>query len=201
MKPRVSYYTIHGVIVPIYTITAVGYIFTHPDLQRLPRWITFLHFWCVLVAIGYYFAREIRCRRRTERDLAHMERPEGVDEYPVEITVTNNAVVGCDRGVIYFDGPHLGFVGGRSSFLIAFNDLELPAENLLTTAELPYRPLKVKASGGSATPTVRPLLGYQRAYRKRLTAFLKAEVPSEDERQWPPLTAYVEPKRTMEAAA
>lgn len=132
-------------------------------------------------------------RQRFSRDLEFSDRPEGVEEFAVEIVVNRRGrALGADRGVIWFDQGRLGFSGENTSFLLACDDLILPRKNVISWVDVPYQPLKLNVQGGKAEVVVRPLWGQGRGYRRSLIRFLKAAEPSVGERQWPPLQRYQE---------
>ena len=201
LKTRVGYWTLHWGASMIYVVCAMGCIFSHPHMEHMPPWISELQSGATLLILIYYFASEVRARRLTRKDALSMDRPEGLDEYPVEMTITvNGGDFGSDRGVVYFDEGLLGFVGGRTSFLIATEDLVFTAGKVLNDLDAIYKPLTLKATGGKASVTIRPLLGFGRAYRRSLKRFLREKRITIGPRQLPPLTTHSETEVDVPAA-
>jgi hypothetical protein len=143
-----------------------------------------------------YRLNELRVLRRHVGDDALTERPEGLEEYPVEIVIRlNEKPLGLDRGVVYFDRSLIGFVGSSASFLLAEEDLAVPKTGILTDFDVPFRKIKLNAAGGKADIQIRPLLGYGRAYRTALRRFLHDRTATDELRQWPPLVEYAPPPK------
>lgn len=126
-------------------------------------------------------------RGRIDRSLADAHE----EDYPVEINVVaNGLLLGTDRGLVWFDGPLMGFSGRSTSFLLAATDLLQPEGLVISEWDSPYRPLKPKVAGGRVQVRVRPLLGFAGRYRRKMREFLHARKPADAERQWPPLEPY-----------
>lgn len=126
-------------------------------------------------------------------DLALSERPAGLVEYPVEVVLQmNERKLGADRGVVYFENGRLGFVGSSFSFLLAAEDFVEVPQSCFKLDSFPPG-LTLKAAGGKAKVIVNPILGHGRDFRRALEGFFAENANPEGERQWPPLTQYVEP--------
>lgn len=192
-RTRIAYSTLHAAFGMVWVVLVFGYVFSHPDLKHMPLWLAQVQLAMIVIPAIYCLFRECRLRRLTREDVALLERPEGLDEYPVEISVKCGPKdLGNDRGVVYFDAGLLGFVGGRTSFLISTDDLIIPTGKVLSGFDSVYHPLTLKATGGKASVTIRPLLGFGRAYRRSLRSFLRERKVTLAPRQLPPLTAYSE---------
>ncbi len=166
------------------------------DISPNWKWLThvfiWVQLWFIAAGVVVYFLNEFRIRRRREIDKALSERPAGLTEYPVEaIIFVNHRPLGLDRGVIYFEEGRVGFVGSSFSFLLAANDLIDPKEKPLMQSNLLLSELELRShGGGTAYVTIKPLLGYGRAYRKSMRRFFEEDKDAPGERQWPPITKY-----------
>lgn len=168
-------------------------VFTQTIPER--RWIYLLsnRIQAGLLVLGgvIYLLNELRIRRQGRIDEALTERPEGLVEYPVEATVfVNNQPIGMDRGVVYFEDGRFGFVGSSFSFLLAAEDFVDHMKAPLMKRQWRAPKLTLRATGGKAYLSVKPLIGHGRAYRASLKEFFREAKVVEGERQWPPLSAF-----------
>ncbi len=194
-KPRVTFWSVymgaHFLFVPARVVLTIQ------GATLLARTVTYGHALFLFGGLAVWGLNELRVRRRQRSDEALTERPQGLEEFPVEIIVrVNEQPLGMDRGVVYFDDGLMGFVGSSATFLLAAEDFE--RRKALTDLDVPFRPLDL-ANGAKSDVRIKPLLGHGRAFRRRLRRFLRDGEPAQGPRQWPPLTAYRTPQDDEEA--
>ena len=191
---RIAYSVALGMCQALILIKLIYVIGTY-DGRRPPGWIDWVQFFGIVAVFVVWIANELRIGRMTFADTRSMELPEGSSEYAAEVAVlVNGAEIGRDRGVVYFDEGTMGFVGRRTSFLLAAEDFVRPIGPTLSTWDEAWRALKLNAMGGKASLRVSPLVGQGRGYRRTLRRFMRAKAISTGPRQWPPLTPYRVPK-------
>jgi len=190
LRPRTDLYAALLIAVSLVAVAGLVSIVARDEPRRDPVWIAYGLGAAFLAAYLFVFLNELRIRRRTKEDAAWCERPEGLQEFAVEISVrSKGAFIGNDRGVVYFDGALLGFAGGRTSFLLSEGDIERPKGVVLFEWDRLYLPLGLNVEDEGAAVTIRPLLGQGLAYRRALRLFLRAREATDADRQWPPLVA------------
>lgn len=193
LKSRIGYAAIHAIASSLFLIFMFVALAAAPHLNKTSFWVCLPVFLEFFIVVPFWLANEYRVLRFTKADAALLERPENLEEFPVEITIRAGLrTIGADRGVVYFDQDLIGFSGGRTSFLLSARDLSYPRVNSWLDFDQVYRPLSLNADNVTAEVAIRPLVGFGRRFRRRLRAFLRADVAAKVARQWPPLEPYQE---------
>ncbi len=149
--------------------------------------------WATTFAVAFVFLplRELRMRTRSRRDRMFADHTPGAAEFAVEVVVRYAGKPrGADRGVVWFENGLLGFTGERTSFLLAYEDLQPPRRWTLTEIDRAFLPLRLRPGNGKLEVAVRPMWGQGWGYRRALRRFLREKAPTEEARQWPPLAEY-----------
>jgi len=155
-------------------------------LAEVVGWILFAIF-----AIWWFVAERVALRT-TKADRNFSDRPLGLKEFPLEVVILrDDAEVGMDRGLAWFENGLFYFNGSATSFALAGTDFVRKNKLRLDMSDDPKDYIGLKNPRVQAALRLVPIGGWNCfRFRHRFDRFLSEPPARTAIRQWPPIVAY-----------